>query len=91
MSNTNRFGSLTRLTASALLGVALTDSVGQDLLGWLLPGALSVHHPLGRLGIFCNALVCIVLSALTQDERQHAHRMKFHAFLREHASLPAAK
>ena len=78
--------------AAGLLGVALTDSLGQDLLGGLLPWGrypFTIHS--AGWGIFCNALVCAILSALTQDERQHAHRMKFHTFLREHASLPEAK
>ena len=70
----------------------MTDSIGQTLLGPLLPWGrwpLTIHS--AGWGILCNVLVCVVVSALTQDASQRAHRMKFHAFLREHTRLPHAK
>ena len=42
-------------------------------------------------GIFFNLGVCIIISAMTQDSGSRAHRMKYHDFLREHASLSEAK
>jgi SSS family solute:Na+ symporter len=38
-----------------------------------------------------NASICIVVSAMTQNDAETAHRMKYHNFLREHATLSAAK
>ena len=42
-------------------------------------------------GIMFNVAVCVVVSAMTQNEGAMQHRMKFHNFLREHASLPESK
>ncbi|NQV82768.1 MAG: sodium:solute symporter family protein, partial [Rhodospirillales bacterium] len=42
-------------------------------------------------GMLFNATVCVVVSAMTQTDQATAHRMKYHNFLREHASLPASK
>ncbi|MBK8177113.1 MAG: sodium:solute symporter family protein [Rhodospirillales bacterium] len=78
--------------AVGLIAVALTDSIGQDLLGPLLPWRrwpLTIHS--AGWGIVANIAVCVVISALTQDEKQRAHRLKFHAFLRNHTRLPAHK
>jgi hypothetical protein len=78
--------------AAGLIGVALTDSVGQTVFGAALPWGrwpLTIHS--AGWGIFANALVCVLVSAFTEDSRQHNHRMKFHAFLREHTQLPGAK
>lgn len=77
---------------AGLLAVALTDSVGQDVFGGLLPWGrwpLTIHS--AGWGIACNALVCVLVSAVTQDERQRTHRMKFHGFLRDHTQLPASR
>ena len=38
-----------------------------------------------------NASTCIIVSAMTQNDGELAHRMKYHNFLREHASLPESK
>jgi Na+/proline symporter len=78
--------------AAGLAGVAMTDSVGQILFGPALPWGrwpLTIHS--AGWGIFCNILVCVLVSALTQNSKQRAHRMKFHIFLREHTHLPPAK
>lgn len=78
--------------AAGLAGVALTDSVGQTVFGDALPWGrwpLTVHS--AGWGILANVSVCIIVSALTQEHRQFSHRMKFHAFLREHTQLPADK
>jgi Na+/proline symporter len=78
--------------ATGLVAVAMTDSVGPSLFGDALPWGrfpFTIHS--AGWGIFCNLIVCAVVSAMTQNEEQRGHRMKFHAFLREHASLPQAK
>jgi solute:Na+ symporter, SSS family len=86
-----RAGATCGLTAG-LIAVAMTDSVGQMLFGAALPWGrwpLTIHS--AGWGIFCNVAVCVVVSAITQDSKQRSHRLKFHAFLREHARLPAVK
>lgn len=78
--------------AAGLVAVAMTDSIGQILFGDALPWGrwpLTIHS--AGWGIFCNVIVCVCVSALTPDGKQRAHHMKFHAFLREHTPLPAAK
>ena len=42
-------------------------------------------------GTIFNLGVCLIVSAMTQNEADLGHRMKYHNFLREHASLPAGK
>jgi hypothetical protein len=41
--------------------------------------------------MFFNLGICLIVSAMTQNEGDHAHRMKYHSFLKEHASLPESK
>ena len=78
--------------AAGLLGVAMTDSVGQTLLGSVLPWGrwpLTIHS--AGWGIACNVLVCVIVSAATQNPAERAHRMKFHSFLREHAQVKRSR
>jgi Na+/proline symporter len=78
--------------AAGLIAVVLTDGIGQTLFGGLLPwGRWPWTIYSAGWGIFCNVVVCLVVSAFTQNERERKHRMKFHSFLREHASLPVHK
>jgi len=42
-------------------------------------------------GMLLNLAVAIPISAMTQNAADRAHRMTYHNFLREHASLPASK
>lgn len=74
--------------AAGTLAVILTDSIGQTLLGSLLPWGrwpLTIHS--AGWGIAANVAVCVVVSALTQDERQNRHRQKVHSFLTLHGSM----
>ncbi|VUX45328.1 Sodium:solute symporter [Candidatus Defluviicoccus seviourii] len=80
--------------AVGLIAVIMTDSFGQTI------GSMFGGLPFGRWpwtihsagwGILFNVIVCVVASMMTQNEHQLAHRMKFHSFLREHATLPANK
>lgn len=89
-----RQGATLGLTAG-LLAVTFTDSFGLNLLA-----AIGIEVPWGRWpltiysagwGIAFNIAVCAVVSAMTQSDHARAHRMKYHNFLREHASLSSAK
>jgi len=81
--------------AAGLLGVIFTESFGATIAGWA-----GIELPWGRWpwtihsagwGIFFNLLVCIPVSAMTQNENDRAHRMTYHNFLQEHAALPESK
>ncbi|HER25521.1 MAG TPA: sodium:solute symporter family protein, partial [Rhodospirillales bacterium] len=78
-----------------LVGVILTEKIGGEitaLLGFDLPWGrwpLTMHSAFW--GILANLAFAIPISAMTQDRNDLAHRMKYHDFLREHASLPAEK
>jgi SSS family solute:Na+ symporter len=80
--------------AAGLVAVSFTDSFGLALLEaiGLQPWGrwpLTIHS--AGWGILFNVVVCVIVSAMTQSDQAQAHRMKYHNFLREHASLPQAK
>ena len=67
-------------------GLGILKDMGMDFWGrwpWTI-------HSAGW-GMILNASVCVVASIMTQDDQQLAHRMKYHNFLREHASLSPGK
>lgn len=81
--------------AVGLLAVIFTESFGASIAG-----VLGLELPWGRWpwtihsagwGMLFNLAVCIPVSAMTQDAADREHRMKYHDFLRQHASLPAEK
>ena len=81
--------------AAGLIGVIMPEKFGAAIVG-----TVGIDLPWGRWpwtmhsagwGMFLNLLVCIPISAMTQNAQDRAHRMKYHDFLREHASLPADK
>jgi len=81
--------------AVGLLAVIFTEEFGANIAGWV-----GMELPWGRWpwtihsagwGIIFNLAVCIPISAITQNESDRAHRMTYHNFLREHASLPESK
>jgi Na+/proline symporter len=81
--------------AAGLLGVIFTEGFGHSLVG-----LFGIDLPWGRWpwtihsagwGIIFNLAVCIPVSAATQTQGARAHRMRYHDFLREHASLPQSK
>ncbi|HLF95950.1 MAG TPA: hypothetical protein VI457_02305, partial [Methylococcaceae bacterium] len=79
---------------AGILGVIFTESFGLNILkdmGLDFWGRwpLTIHS--AGWGIIFNVAVCVVVSALTQNEQATAHRMKYHNFLREHATLSASK
>ena len=81
--------------AAGCLAVIFTENFGASIagffgieLGWgRWPWTI---HSAGW-GILFNATICVIVSAMTQDEGAMQHRMKYHNFLREHASLPESK
>ena len=80
--------------AAGLLAVIFTETFGIRILSWVgldLWGRWPWTIHSAGWGIFFNLAVCIIVSASTQDEASRAHRMKYHNFLREHASLSADK
>ncbi len=77
-----------------LLGVIFTESFGIQILGALgldLWGRWPWTIHSAGWGMLLNASVCIIVSAMTQDEAARAHRMTFHNFLREHTAISEAK
>ncbi|NVJ91071.1 MAG: sodium:solute symporter family protein [Methylocystaceae bacterium] len=77
-----------------LLAVFLTDNAGVSLLHFIgidLWGRwpLTIHS--GGWGIFLNMLVCVSVSAITQDEEQSPHKEAYHVFLKDHAGLTPNK
>ncbi|MEE9291059.1 MAG: sodium:solute symporter, partial [Alphaproteobacteria bacterium] len=78
--------------AAGLIGVILTETIGQQITGGALPWGRwpwTIHS--AGWGILVNLAVCLPVSAMTQTSEAQAHRMKYHNFLREHASLPESK
>ena len=75
---------------AGLVAVTLTESIGQQL-GVTAWGRwpLTIHS--AGWGILFNLGVAILVSAFTQNEADHDHKMVFHGFLREHAGLPESK
>ena len=78
--------------AVGLVAVIFTDSFGATLTGGALPWGRwpwTIHS--AGWGMFFNLAVCIIVSAMTQTREETEHRMTYHNFLREHATLPADK
>ncbi len=75
---------------AGLIAVSCTETIGQNL-GIEAWGRwpLTIHS--AGWGILFNLGLAVIISAMTQNDQEMAHRMKYHSFLREHASLPAAK
>ena len=78
--------------AAGLIAVIMTETIGQQITGGSLPWGRwpwTIHS--AGWGIIFNLAVCLIVSAMTQNDSARAHQMKYHNFLREHASLPAEK
>ena len=78
-----------------IIAVCMTETIGGAVFG-----IFTDNPPWGRWpltmhsafwGMLFNLPVAMIISNLTQNKEDTAHRMKFHNFLREHASLPAEK
>ena len=73
---------------AGLIAVTLTESIGAQLMPWGR-WPLTIHS--AGWGILFNLGIAILVSAVTQGRDDQAHKMTFHNFLREHASLSAEK
>ena len=76
---------------AGLIAVTLTESIGQSWFGIEAWGRWPWTIHSAGWGIIFNLGIAIIVSAFTQDEEARTHKMKFHDFLRQHASLPADK
>ncbi|HKJ76203.1 MAG TPA: sodium:solute symporter family protein, partial [Gammaproteobacteria bacterium] len=76
---------------AGLIAVTLTEQIGMQWFGIEAWGRwpLTIHS--AGWGILFNMGIAIIVSAVTQNPEDRAHRMSFHDFLREHAGLSAAK
>ena len=76
--------------AVGLVVVVCTETVGQNL-GITAWGRwpLTIHS--AGWGIIFNLGIAVAISAVTQNKADFEHKMKYHNFLAEHASLPESK
>ena len=91
---------ITRLGATLGLAVGLIAVIFTEKFGASIAGVVGMELPWGRWpwtihsagwGMFFNLLVCLPVSAMTQNAADNEHKMKYHNFLRQHASLPPEK
>ncbi len=74
--------------AAGLIAVTITEKLGAQFFPWgRWPWTI---HSAGW-GIIFNLGLAIIISSFTQNKEDLAHRMKFHNFLREHATLSESK
>lgn len=73
---------------AGLVAVTLTENIGAQFMPWGR-WPLTIHA--AGWGIFFNLGLAVIVSAMTQDRDELAHRMTFHSFLQEHAGLPSEK
>ncbi len=73
---------------AGILAVTLTESIGVDLLGIPFWGRWPLTMHSAGWGIFFNLGLALTVSLFTQNNEDLEHKMKFHNFLREHASVP---
>jgi Na+/proline symporter len=76
---------------AGLIAVTLTENIGADVFGITAWGRwpLTIHS--AGWGIIFNLGLAIIISYFTQNKADMDHKMKFHSFLREHASLSIEK
>ncbi|WP_260294787.1 sodium:solute symporter family protein [Sedimenticola hydrogenitrophicus] len=73
---------------AGLVAVTLTESIGAEYMPW---GRWPMTLHSAFWGILFNLGLAIGVSALTQNGSEREHRMIFHNFLRDHASLSPEK
>jgi SSS family solute:Na+ symporter len=73
---------------AGLVAVTLTESIGSQFMPWGR-WPMTIHS--AGWGIFFNLGLAIIVSAMTQNDSEREHRMTFHNFLREHATLSDEK
>jgi Na+/proline symporter len=73
---------------AGLIAVTLTESIGSQFMPWgRWPWTI---HSAGW-GILFNLGLAIIISTMTQSKADLEHKMKYHGFLREHATLSESK
>jgi len=91
---------LTRQGVTLGLAVGLIAVIFTEKFGASIAGTVGIDLPWGRWpwtihsagwGMLFNMGTCLVVSAMTQNSADRAHRETYHSFLREHASLSASK
>ncbi len=73
---------------AGLIAVTLTEKIGATYMPWGR-WPMTIHS--AGWGMLFNLTIAILVSAVTQNRAEREHRMTYHNFLREHASLPASK
>lgn len=74
-----------------IIAVMCTETIGQSWFGIEAWGRWPLTMHSAFWGIFFNLGAAIIISAVTQNEDDMKHKMKFHKFLSDHAGLPAEK
>jgi hypothetical protein len=73
-----------------IIAVVCTETIGQQL-GITAWGRWPWTIHSAGWGIFFNLGAAVIISTMTQNQDDLGHRMRFHNFLREHASLSPEK
>ncbi|MEJ2529045.1 MAG: sodium:solute symporter family protein, partial [Gammaproteobacteria bacterium] len=73
---------------AGLIAVTLTESIGAQFMPWGR-WPMTIHS--AGWGILFNLGLAVIISAMTQNSDDMEHRMTFHNFLREHATLSPEK
>ncbi len=73
---------------AGLIAVTLTENIGSQFMPW---GRWPMTLHSAFWGMLFNLSITVIVSLMTQNRLDTEHRMTFHNFLREHASLPADK
>jgi len=74
-----------------ILAVMCTETIGQSWFGITAWGRWPLTMHSAFWGIFFNLGAAILISAVTQNEDDMKHKLKFHKFLQDHAGLSEAK
>jgi len=73
---------------AGVIAVTVTDPTGVEWFGIAAWSGWpwSIHSAVW--GVVCNMIIAILISAVSRNKVQKAHRLVIHHFLREHAGLP---
>ncbi len=75
---------------AGLIVVTCTETIGTKWFGITAWGRWPWTIHSAGWGIFFNLGLAIIVSAVTQDEKEMEHKMTFHQYLKETAVLPAS-
>jgi SSS family solute:Na+ symporter len=76
---------------AGILGVTLTESIGQQWFGITAWGRWPLTMHSAAWGLYFNLGLAIIVSLFTQEGKEKEHQKAYHEFLAEHAGLSAAK